>query len=102
MFDARTEAAKLPTEPFQFIGMDGETYQLPNVSGITGHQAERLFGGDLTVIRELASEREFEAVMAFPVRLQLGFADAWTAHARESGKEDSQSSPTPSSEKPSK
>lgn len=102
MFDARTEAAKLPTEPFQFIGMDGATHELPNASIITGAQADRLYRGDLTVIREVSDETVYEAVMALPARLQVDFARAWTAHSRESGKEDSPSSSTQTAAKPSK
>lgn len=102
MFDAREAAAVLPNAPFPFIGMDGETYELPNASVITGAQAERLFTGDLTVIREIGGQVVYDAVMALPARLQVDFANAWTKHSRESGKEDSPSSPRRTSAKPSK
>jgi hypothetical protein len=102
MFDAREQADALPTEPFPFIGMDGVTYELPNASVILGHQAVRLYKGDLEVIREVGGEEPYDAVMSMPARLHVEIANAWTRHAMESGKEDSPSSRRPSSAKRSK
>ncbi|WP_049566887.1 hypothetical protein [Streptomyces sp. SBT349] len=102
MFDARERSAALPSDPFQWIGMDGETYTLPNASTLTGADADRLFGGDLAVIREVGGQAAYDALMAMPARLQLDFATAWTKHSRESGKEASPSSPTRTAAKRSK
>jgi len=93
VFDARELAAGLPSAPFEWIGMDGETYQLPNAAVVTGAQADRLMAGDLTIIKDLASGDVYEAVMDLPVRLQVQFADAWVKHSRSPGKGASPSSP---------
>lgn len=93
-FDARKLAAELPDEPFEFIGMDGETYQLPNAARLTGAQAQRFKAGDDSVLQEVADEDAYEAIMALPVRLSEPLAQAWIEHGR-GGKAAGASSPRP-------
>lgn len=85
-FDARKLAAELPDEPFPFIGMDGETYQLPNAATLTGAQAHRMQAGDDDVLEEIADPDVYEALMAMPVKLSGPLAQAWIEHGRAAGK----------------
>lgn len=92
VFDARQLAADLPDEPFEFIGMDGETYHLPNAATLTGAQAQRFKAGDDAVLEEVADPDAYAAIMAMPVQLSGDLAQAWIEHAGRAGKADGPSS----------
>lgn len=94
VFDARKLAADLPDDPFQFVGMDGETYELPNSSRLTGAQAQRFKDGDDSVLQDVADPDTYQAIMAMPVTLTENLAAAWIRHGRR-GKEAGPSSPRP-------
>lgn len=91
-FDARKLAAELAREPFQFIGVDGRTYSLPNINSLTGVQGKRFMAGDESVIAEVASAAAVEAIDALPLAVQEQLARAWVEHSGQSGKGASPSS----------
>lgn len=92
-FDARKLAADLAGEPFEFIGMDGRTHQLPNINSLTGAQARRFKAGDESVLEDVASPKAVKAMDDLPIGIQKELALAWVQHGGRSGKAGSPSSP---------
>lgn len=78
-FDARVAAAAKSdgAQPYEFTGMDGETYQLPPMGSLTGEQTLRFQDGDLTVIEEVADEATYNAVLAMPIAIYEDFGEDW-------------------------
>lgn len=93
VFDARQLADKADWDPFDFIGLDGETYQLPNVASMTGAQTERFNRGDATVMEEIADPDSYAALMKLPNGIAEELAAAWLRHGS-AGKGRPPSSPT--------
>jgi hypothetical protein len=91
-FDARKVAGELAREPFEFTGMDGRTYTLPNINTLTGAQARRFMAGDESVIEEVANPAAVAALDAMPLNVQEQLARAWISYSGESGKGASPSS----------
>jgi hypothetical protein len=91
-FDARKIAGQLSSEPFEFTGMDGEPYELPNINTLTGAQGKRLKAGDETVIAELVEQDVIDAMDEMPVGVQAELSKAWVEHGGRSGKAASPSS----------
>ncbi|MGW0933662.1 hypothetical protein [Streptomyces sp. NPDC002666] len=101
-FDARKIAAEQSTVPFQFIGMDGQTYELPNINTLTGTQGKRLKGGDESVMEEIADPDAYAALDEMPLGVQEQLSRAWVAAGGDSGKEASPSSRRPKRPKASR
>jgi len=78
--------------PFEFVGLDGETYELPNVETLTERQVERIsVNGELKeVLGELAPDA-LDEIAGMPVYASQKLAELWLSGAGESGK-----SPAPS------
>jgi hypothetical protein len=93
VFDARQAAETASWEPFPFIGLDGETYQLPNVASMTGAQTTRFNAGDATVMEEIADPDAYAALMSLPNGVAEQLAKEWLNYGR-AGKEPSRSSAT--------
>jgi hypothetical protein len=93
VFDARKLAAELSLQPFEFIGMDGRTYQMPNINSLTGEQARRFKAGDEAVLEEIASPQAYEAIEQMPIGVQRRMAQDWVRHGGQPGKAASPSSP---------
>lgn len=93
VFDARKLAADLAQEPFEFIGMDGRTYRLPNINSLTGAQARRFKSGDESVLVDVAAKESVDAMEDLPIGVQRELAQAWVKHGGQSGKAASPSSP---------
>lgn len=93
VFDARQAAEKASWDPFPFIGLDGETYQLPNVASMTGAQTTRFNAGDASVLEEVADPDSYAALMALPNGVAEQLATEWLSHGR-AGKGPSPSSAT--------
>lgn len=93
VFDARKLAADLSQEPFEFIGMDGRTYRLPNINSLTGAQARRFKAGDESVLEDVAAKESVAAMDDLPLSVQRELAQAWVKHGGQSGKAASPSSP---------
>jgi hypothetical protein len=93
VFDARQLADEASWSDFEFIGLDGETYRLPNVASMTGEQTKRFNEGDATVMEEIADPDSYAALMELPNGIAEELAATWLRHGR-AGKERSPSSPT--------
>ncbi|WP_171110637.1 MULTISPECIES: hypothetical protein [unclassified Streptomyces] len=93
VFDARKVVPS--REPFPFIGMDGQRYELPNINTLTGEQMNRLQGGDESVMEEIADEDALDAIEAMPLAARMQLAQAWAVHGGRPGKAASPSSRTP-------
>ncbi|MFH0243590.1 hypothetical protein ACGRHY_14450 [Streptomyces sp. HK10] len=91
-FDARKAVEELSEEPFEFIGLDGRTYRLPNAQTVSGHQANRIRTGDETVLKEIADPDAYHAIMEMPTTVGADLARAWIRHSGRVGKEPSPSS----------
>ncbi|MEU2180115.1 hypothetical protein [Streptomyces thermolilacinus] len=91
-FDARKVIPS--ARPFPFVGLDGETYKLPNINTLTGEQSRRLKGGDESVLAEIADPDAYEAIEAMPLGVQAQLAHAWIEHGGQPGKAGSPSSRT--------
>ncbi|WP_199553197.1 hypothetical protein [Streptomyces sp. N35] len=101
-FDARRVAGEQASKPFEFTGMDGATYELPNINTVTGAQAKRMKAGDDSVFEEIASPRVVRAMDEMPVGVQESLVRAWIAHGGASGKGVLPSSRRPPRRKPSR
>jgi hypothetical protein len=106
MFSLKQTTADLKLEPFQFEGMDGELYQLPNYKSLSIEQATRIEqdGAFLDVLAELDTD---QATMAQVTGACVGalepFVQAWVRHAEMKPGESAASSPsTASTARPSK
>jgi hypothetical protein len=93
VFDARQAAETASWEPFPFIGLDGETYQLPNVASMTGAQTERFNKGDASVLEEITGPDTYAALMALPNGVAEDLMRLWQGYGR-AGKGPSPSSAT--------
>jgi hypothetical protein len=93
VFDAREAAEKASWESFEFIGLDGETYQLPNVASMTGAQTTRFNEGDPTVLEEITDPDTYAALMALPNGVAEDLVRLWQRHGS-AGKGPSPSSAT--------
>ncbi|WP_432159215.1 hypothetical protein [Streptomyces sp. bgisy153] len=107
MFDAAALAAKQAQSPgrrpFDFKGMDGRQYQLPSAMTMSTRQAERLEGGDLSVLEEIAGDDQaVEAIRDMPIEVGQQLLAAWMRASGMEGKSPSPSSPTPRSGKRSR
>ncbi|MEU3318848.1 hypothetical protein [Streptomyces sp. NPDC006785] len=101
-FDARKIAAAQSATPFEFIGMDGQRYELPNINTLTGAQGRRLKAGDDSVLEEIATEETQAAMDALPLGVQEELSRAWVQAGGESGKGASPSSRRPKRPKASR
>ncbi|MDH2392312.1 hypothetical protein QCN29_26755 [Streptomyces sp. HNM0663] len=90
-FDARKIADTQNTEPFVFIGLDGDEYELPNVNTLTGEQARRFRQGDESVLEEIADPDTMDAIDEMPVGVQAELSRAWVEHGGQPGKAASRS-----------
>lgn len=103
VFDAREVAERQAdnSPPFHFIGLDGETYELPHPRRVSTRQAQRFAAGDLEVVQEVAPDA-YEAWIDLPVGVAEQLTGAWMRHGGESGKSLSASSRTSRASKPQK
>lgn len=101
VFDAAAAAAELDYSPFEFTGLDGELYELPNAKSLTAKQLQSVQTGDDTVLAELAPEA-YEAMMQMPVGVTEQLGAAWFAQIEEVGKSPSASPKTPAVSKRSR
>lgn len=111
MFDAR-QAAKDHAgayPPFEFVGLDGDTHELPHPLTLTTDQAMQLnaamkAGDDegTLALFELLSPDAAEAVRALPAYVTDQLMNAWFEAAGEAGKSEAPPSPTSGGAKPSK
>ena len=89
VFDARAAAAEVDEAeeypPFEFIGLDGETYQLPNILTFTEREALRISKGDYGPLEERSPEA-FEAMQDLPLHVSTQLGEAWWAEVDDSGK----------------
>lgn len=103
VFDARAAADQAAEEypPFQFTGMDGELYELPNVmlleSGVAKRMNEAMMSGDEGRLMELFDQafppEAVEAMDALPAIVMGQLMDAWKSMVDDEGKPLSPSSP---------
>jgi hypothetical protein len=103
-FDARAAAAESADEdypPFEFIGLDGNTYELPNPLTLTEREVARIREGDNGPLEERSPEG-FEAMQDLPLHISLQLGQAWFDSAEEAGKSPSPSRATRRAVKPSK
>jgi hypothetical protein len=105
MFSLRQTTADLKLEPFQFEGLDGEVYELPNLKNISIELTDRVLAGAmLEVLMEIGTD---EATMAQVRTACLGalepFLKAWLAHSEAMpGESQASSRPTGNTARPSK
>lgn len=92
-FDARTVATS-GDKPFPFIGMDGETYELPHMNNIPSWQLRDLNAGKEEVLAEIAGDDVYEAIMEMPGGASEKLMTAWTEHCGKLGKPQAPSSQT--------
>lgn len=101
-FDARaeTQQAKQDYPPFPFIGLDGETYELPHPLGLEMVKAEKLVQaqskGDDEAFMALMDTLAPDAVAAIremPQAVVMKLFDQWREGYGELGKSDSEPSP---------
>lgn len=92
--DARDIAEAVSEEPFYFIGMDGERYELPNVNTIPNRDGERINQGDTGTLRKYVPQDAFEALMDMPLGVSKKVMRAWGEHGDDGGKEGSPSART--------
>lgn len=100
-FDARSLAAESADNypPFPFIGLDGETYELPHPMALSTGAAQRFNdawkSGEeakaFELLREWAPDAA-DAIAEMPVHVTQQLFAAWTDLVTESGKERSESS----------
>lgn len=93
MFDARDEAKNLDTRPFPFVGMDGESYELPPAGSITAAQAERLQDGDESVMTELIDEAANAALQDMPLEVVNRLMAGWLGSLSDLGKQGGSAQP---------
>ncbi|MFE6379232.1 hypothetical protein [Streptomyces roseolus] len=93
-FDARK--ISVPNSPFEFIGLDGQTYAIPNINTLSGAQAKRLRENDESVLAEICDADTFDAIDAMTVGVQAELSKAWVAHGQGTGKAGSPSRGTSS------
>lgn len=96
MFDAREHVHELPD--FEFTGIDGETYRLPNIGTLIGEQLMELDADNVSLIKDLDADA-YQAIMQMPRATMQRLFVAWMAHGDEAGKEApkrSKSTSTPS------
>jgi hypothetical protein len=100
-FDARKIEAETADEyqPFEFTGLDGETYHLPHPMELTTGQAEQaniaMRQGDdsmLLAIFETFEPAAADAVRAMHIRVTTRLFQAWRDSVSEEGKGRSESS----------
>lgn len=105
MFDARQAYADLALEPFPFTGMDGQTYELPNLKELGSGQVVDLYDGNLfEVLEQINVEAEtIAAIRAFPLGVSEKFLPAWIAHSEaKPGESPASSRSTANTARPSK
>lgn len=87
-FDARAATEKLRStlDDFEFTGLDGETYTLPNLKGVEAGALERFREGSLQVLGEIADEDTYQAFLAMPNGVAEQLVTAWTEHSGMAGK----------------
>lgn len=104
LFDARAAAEATADDypPFEFVGLDGETYQLPNLLTLTERQIARINRGEQAqLIAEIAPEA-WSAIEEMPVHVSRQLGEAWAAEGGEAGKSPGRSRRTSSGAKPSR
>jgi len=104
VFDARqaVDDAADDYPPFPFIGLDGETYEIPHALTITERQAAKLnAGGVAVVVKELAPDA-WAAIEDMPVHVSRQIGEQWASQAGEPGKSRPGSTRTRNNVKPSK
>lgn len=85
-FDARqihADAASLPR--FEFVGLDGNTYSLPNIKTLSAEDGERFQRGDTAVIEE-SNPEAFAQINKFSMSAAEAIAQAWIEHGGQLGK----------------
>lgn len=87
VFDVRAAAAVNSDDypGFEFIGLDGKQYTLPNPLLFTEREVARIRAGDQTPIEERAPEA-FEALQDLPMHVTVKLGEAWWGSAEEAGK----------------
>src|SRR5690554_1531531 len=92
-FDAR-EAAKRQghLDDYDFVGMDGEGYTLPNLKGVQTALVERFQSGDMEALREIAGDDAYEAIAEMPNGVSAELVEDWARHSGMGGKAASPSS----------
>jgi hypothetical protein len=105
MFSLKQATADLKLEPFQFEGLDGGVYELPNLKMISIDLTDRVLAGEmLDVLVEIGTD---ETTMAQVRAACLGalepFMQAWLAHGEAvPGESQASSRSTASTARPSK
>lgn len=82
-FDARDHLVDLPN--YEFTGLDGVTYTLPNIAALTMRQLMAVAAGDMTVLREI-NEKAYEAILDMPVTVSEQLAADWVQAGEQAGK----------------
>lgn len=85
--DARDLVAELDDTPFEFVGLDGKTYTLPNVQTLPSNLGKRFAAGDETVLEELAP-KAYKAIMEMPNGVAGKLLLLWVEAGGVAGKED--------------
>lgn len=116
-FDAREalKQAEIKHPPFEFIGMDGETYELPNPYLLRPAELRRQLGlepdDDMVTVGpdeflEKCVPEQWAAIQEMPLVVQNDIIDAWKKSIEfeddDAGKESSPSSPRNRAERRSK
>lgn len=105
MFDLAQTTADLRLPPFPFKGLDGDTYELPNIKTLSIDLNDRILAGELLeVLVDIGTDT---ATMAQIKAACLGalepFVKAWLAHAEaEPGESQASSRSTAPTAGPSK
>jgi hypothetical protein len=106
MFSLRQTTADLDLEPFQFEGLDGEVYELPNYKSLSIDLATRIEqdGAFLEVLAEIGtSDATMAQVTAACVGALEPFVKAWmSASETKPGESQASSRSTASTARPSK
>lgn len=91
-FDARKVVAEKGDDyqPYEFTGLDGKQYQLPNVKTLTFRQVEHLDDDPKAVIQEIAPDA-YDALADLPLYAWEALGVEYQEHGEEAGK-----SPSPS------
>lgn len=103
-FDTRKEMERFNSverEPFKFIGLDGEEYELPNHGSLSPRQVERLSEGDSELAEEInLDENALNALLELPNAIGSKLAERWQEHGQGNGR--ATSAKTSGGGKPSK
>jgi len=87
MFDARTAAtaAAAKYKPWPFVGLDGETYELPHMLMVDAGLQRQVQAGEINQDQflETVAPKAWAAIQVMPVGVQLELIRAWQAEAME-------------------